>query len=234
MGGCARVLLDQVLRAVELVDRCGRIEAVEQQVTVGVRPERDQPGRRHVAHRRPRQGGAVVGEVDALVDVARGQVHRGGHLVADEDRRRHLGQVGGAVVERHDDRAVVGVVLGADLGVVAGCVASRRVGPVRACHQQVDRVVERHHPPRRGEPRHLLVERLGRQVDLGARPAADPVVDQHHDARNGRAHAVAGRGQRLHRAQSHRSCVRHRPSLRSDVARRPHPQGWRRHWTAVH
>ncbi len=198
----------------------GRRQAVEQQVAVGVRSEAHQPRRRHLTGCVPREWGPGVGEVDALLDEPGRQVDGGGNAVPIEDGRGVLRQIGRAVVERHHDRVVRGHASVQRLGGrrplpwLARGTARRRVQRRRVPGEEVDRGVERDDAAGRGQPGHLLVERLGRQVDLGARAAPDTVVDQHDDARGGCPHAVARRRQGLDRAQRQGPSIRHAASLR--------------------
>jgi len=179
----ARLGADALDRTVELVGQLGPRHAVEQGVGVRVRAELPQAAGRHVAQLGPRQRLPVVGEEAALVDEVRGDVEQRRDVVTSQDRRGHLGQVAGAVVERHHD----------------GVTTRGHVGGRGRTAQQVERGVERGGAARLSQRGHLLVEeRLG-QIDLDRAATTDAVVDEDDDAATRRAHAVDELGRLLDR-----------------------------------
>ena len=107
------------------------------------------------------------GKLEVLVEEARGDVERDGHAVVDEHRQRLVGEVVGAVVEGDRDHR-----------------RSRGVGIGEAG----EAVVEADHGAGSGEVRHLLGELRAGEVDLEAAAPADPVVDEHHEARRRPSH----------------------------------------------
>src|SRR5262245_66624551 len=87
-----------------------------------VRSDRDEPRSDEVPECVRREWGAVAREWQLVLDERRRQVQHDRDLVPDENRGHELAEVGGAVVEGHDDR-----------------VALRYCSPV----EDVERVVER-------------------------------------------------------------------------------------------
>ena len=174
------VLGDQVDRAVELVGHVGVGRAVEQRVACGCgTPSTRRRSTAMSVTVGPRQGQALGPEAEPAVDVVGGQVERGRHAVALEDRRGDLGQVGGAVVERDRRSGRAGR---------GGPVGRPRVGPVSRSMAR-SRVTTR--PDAASSAICSSNSAVGRSTVIG-RPGADPVVGQHDDARLRGPHAVDG------------------------------------------
>ena len=144
------MLADQVDRAVELAvdDVVG--DPIEQCVRMRVRADGDQTRREAVAQGRPRQRSTGPGKRRAFVDETGGHVDGGGHAESHEDRERSVGEVGGAVVEGHDDRVGTG-----------GC---------RVCLAEGVEAVVEGDDPAFGELRHLAGEQVDVEVDVEPGP----------------------------------------------------------------
>ena len=125
-------------------------------------------------------GGAPHGNGSSLVDELRRDVERGRQPMSLEGRHGVVGEVGGPVVERDDDRTSLVV------GRVDPLIASvHRVGgpPGRGARGQFGgRVVEGDHPVVRGEVFQLAFELVDREIDLTVGATTDAVVDQDRDA----------------------------------------------------
>ena len=134
-------------------------------------PRVTRPVRQRVADRGPRQHRSTVGEVPPALDEVGGEVERGRHLMAHQDRQRLVDEVGSTVVEGHDD-AVAARGCGGCVGL-----AARQL-------ERGQRVVERQRGAPPGDEVDLGVEALGGQIDLVRRRSTpDPVVGEHDDAR---------------------------------------------------
>ena len=135
-------------------------------------PEADQ-----LAQPGPGDGRAVAGEGDAALDEVGGHVERRRRLVADEHRERLVDPVGGAVVEGEHD----------------GLVARRSPAASRSSPSSSDTS-----RPASASSATCSSKRAGGQVDLRRRAAADPVVDEDHEARRVGTQDVGAGGGDLH------------------------------------
>ena len=97
------VLADQLDRTVELVGDRLRIAPIQQCVRVRVRTERHQSSTRGIAQRGPRHRPSTCGKLASFADELSGDVQHHGDPVPHEERQCVVDEVGGAVVEAHDD-----------------------------------------------------------------------------------------------------------------------------------
>ncbi len=194
--GQTEPVADEVDRAVELGGGLAARDPVEQLVGVGVRADVDESSRAGVAERGPREGAPAAGEIPLLLDERGREVERRGHAVPGEDRDRHLGEVGGPVVEGDHDRR--------------GSRVRRR--------ELLERGAERQRASRRRDGRDLFLEPRGVEIDLERGTAADPVVEQDDDARYVGAPAVGRGRRRLHAAPEDGASAWHSPRTPTTAA----------------
>ena len=157
-------LADQGDGAVEL--RVHRVsgQSIEEGMGVGVGADRDESRRDGVRQGGPAERGAAPGERSAAFDEVGRHVQGGGHPVPDQDGKRLLDEVGGAVVEGDDHRT------------------GPRWWRPGQCGQ---RAVEVDHAWARHQPGHLLFEEPAGQVDPRCRAASDPVIAEDDESAPG-------------------------------------------------
>ena len=172
----AEPVTDEPDRTIEIVLDLVDREPVEKPVGVGVRPDRDEPGREGVVQACPRRRSTAVGELRLPLHELGGQVEQGGNLVLGQDGHRQVDEIGRPVVERDDD--------GVDGG--SGTALER-----------LQRLVHGAGPSRRLDPLDLAPEQLPREVDLRLGRTTDPVVDEHDEPGSRWSHDVDGGGCRF-------------------------------------